>query len=269
MSKNEYINGMLEYEMSRLYSNILCFSTTRHGGHSKGNYATFNCNPFVNDIEFDCKLNTIHLQTVYGLQHSDILFAKQTHSTNVLCIDDDFIGADHCVRKQKLNGVDALITDHKNVCITVFTADCVPIALYDTKNTAVGVVHAGWRGTNGRILLATLQEMNKRYGTQGENIVAAIGPSISVKAFEVGNEVYDAFRESGFDMESIAQKNADTGKWHIDLWQANKQQLIDFGVDNTNIEVAGICTYTQYKDFFSARRLGINSGRMTTGIMIK
>lgn len=269
MKKYEYINGMLEYEMSRLYSNILCFSTTRHGGHSKGNYATFNCNPFVNDIESDCKLNTIQLQNIYGLQHSDILFAKQTHSTNVLCVDNDFMLSDEYTRQQQLTGVDAMITNLKNVCLTVSTADCVPISLYDTKNTIVGVVHAGWRGTNGRILLNTLQEMNRIYGTQGENVFAAIGPSISVNAFEVGDEVYDEFRKSGFDMEKIARKNTDTGRWHIDLWKANMQQLTDFGVYSDKIEVTGICTYTQHYDFFSARRLGINSGRMTTGIMIK
>ena len=103
------------------------------------------------------------------------------------------------------------------------------------------------------------------YGTDGADISAVIGPGISLAAFEVGDEVYEAFRLAGFPMDRIARKQE---KWHIDLPEANRLQLLDFGVPSAAIETAGICTYTHCDDFFSARRLGIRSGRMLTGIML-
>ena len=108
--------------------------------------------------------------------------------------------------------------------------------------------------------------MRLHYGSDGKDIIACIGPSISLESFEVGDEVYAAFAEAGFDMTRIAWKYE---KWHLDLWEANRLQLLTHGVLPEHIEVAGICTYQQHKDFFSARRLGIQSGRILSGIMLK
>ena len=91
-------------------------------------------------------------------------------------------------------------------------------------------------------------------------------PSISLEAFEVGDEVYTCFEQQGFDMQRIALRQE---KWHIDLWEANRMQLLDFGVLPSNIELSGICTWKENADFFSARRQGIASGRILSGIMLK
>jgi copper oxidase (laccase) domain-containing protein len=99
------------------------------------------------------------------------------------------------------------------------------------------------------------------------DLKVVIGPSIGPDAFEVGDEVYEAFSQAGFDMNEIAFKR--NGKWHIDLWQANALDLQQTGIARENIEIAGICTYQQHEDFFSARRLGIKSGRIYTGIVIR
>ena len=99
-----------------------------------------------------------------------------------------------------------------------------------------------------------------------QDVVAAIGPGISLQSFEVGDEVYQAFQDARFDMNVISRRYS---KWHIDLWEANRIQLISAGVNPDNIEVSGICTYTANEDFFSARRLGINSGRIISGIILK
>ena len=101
--------------------------------------------------------------------------------------------------------------------------------------------------------------------TEGKDVYACIGPGISQEAFEVGDEVYEAFRQAGFDMERIAVRK---GKWHIDLWEANRMQLLDFGIEPSHIELSGICTYKNNEDFFSARRQGTASGRVLSGIMI-
>ena len=127
----------------------------------------------------------------------------------------------------------------------------------------------GWAGPPGRVADVVLPSrarrvMSGRYGTEGKDVVDCIGPGISQDAFEVGDEVYDAFRESGFDMSRIAVRR---DKWHIDLWEANRMQLSASGVRPENIGLSGICTYHNAADFFSARRLGIRSGRILSGIM--
>ena len=112
--------------------------------------------------------------------------------------------------------------------------------------------------------------MCNRYHCQTSDIKAIIAPGISIDSFEVGDEVYEAFAQAGFPMEKIAKRYPSTDgneKWHINLWEANRLQMIDHGIKEENISIAGICTYKQHKDFFSARRLGINSGRIFTGII--
>ena len=91
--------------------------------------------------------------------------------------------------------------------------------------------------------------MASLYGTEGKDVIACIGPSISLESFEVGDEVYTAIQEAGFDMSRIAKRYE---KWHLDLWEANRLLLLVKGVLPENIEVSGICTYQNHGDFFSA-----------------
>lgn len=254
---------MLEYGLVKSYPDIFCFSTTRHGGYSEGNYASFNCNHYCGDREEDVKRNREHLRALLP-QPDALVIPHQTHGVKVGIIDEAFI---RCSEEQKtcqLEGVDALVTDVPGQCICVSTADCIPVLCYDVRHQAVAAIHAGWRGTVGRIVSRTLQTMKERYGTRGEDVIACIGPGISCEAFEVGDEVYEAFEQAGFEMQAIARRKA---KWHLDLWEANRLQLLAEGVCPSAIEVAGICTYSRHEDFFSARRLGIRSGRILTGIM--
>lgn len=195
----------------------------------------------------------------------EIVVPRQVHSTEVFRIDSSFMSLSAEERSSALEGMDAVMTDIPGMCLCVSTADCIPILLYDSRSKAVAAIHAGWRGTVGMIVTRTLSLMAEAYGTSPEDVHAVIGPGISLLSFEVGDEVYDAFSRSGFNMDMIARRY---GKWHIDLWEANRQLLVDAGVKPGNIEVCGICTYTCHDDFFSARRLGINSGRMLTGIML-
>ena len=115
-----------------------------------------------------------------------------------------------------------------------------------------------------RIVRQTVQAMQARLGTQAADLRAVIGPGISLQAFEVGQEVYDAFLAAGFPMESIAVRH---DKWHIDLWEANRLQLKEAGVQD--IQIAGVCTYTHPDLYYSARRLGIQAGRILNGIMLR
>ena len=112
--------------------------------------------------------------------------------------------------------------------------------LYDRTHQAVAAVHAGWRGTVNGILSHALGKMQQLYNTAGKDLIACIGPGISLPAFEVGDEVYEAFREKGFRMDYISEWKPETHKYHIDLWAANRMQLSDFGIPASQIETAGI-----------------------------
>jgi len=114
----------------------------------------------------------------------------------------------------------------------------------------------------------TLGVMKETFDSNGPDILACVGPGISLQSFEVGKEVYDVFRNQGCNMQRISEWNNETGKYHLDLWEANRMQLLEFGIPAEQVQVAGICTYIHHDEFFSARRLGIKSGRILSGIML-
>ena len=247
---------MLEYGILKPYSNIFAFSTTRHGGCGEEAYATFNCTHYCGDNPGHVKANLETLSALLPVHPRVVVIPRQTHTTNVRVIAD-------VPTSEELQDVDAVVTHLKGFCLCVSTADCVPVLLYDKDKQVVAAIHAGWRGTVGRIVEKTLEVMRLHYGSKGKDIVACIGPSISLESFEVGDEVYAAFEEAGFDMNCIARRYE---KWHLDLWEANRMQLLACDVLPEHIEVAGVCTYRCHEDFFSARRLGIKSGRILSGI---
>lgn len=246
--------------------NTTAFTTTREGGCSSGQYATFNANHYCGDNPQHVAANRTALCALLGIPPDHLVVPHQTHGTDLRIIDQHFMSESDEQRTLQLESIDATMTDMSGVALCVSTADCVPILIYDPIHHAAAAVHAGWRGTVARISELTLQAMNSRYGTRGHDCCAIIGPSISVDCFEVGDEVYDAFAMAGFDMQAIAVRHA---KWHIDLWECNRLQLESQGVSHDKITMADICTYRQSDRFFSARKLGINSGRMLTGIIMQ
>lgn len=237
-----------------LGDHVVAFSTTRHGGCSTGNYSGFNINNYCGDETSHIVENRRSLAAVLGIDDNHIMMPHQVHGTEVRRIDGP--------QQEVIEGVDAVMTDVPQLCIGVSTADCIPILLYDETHHAVCAVHAGWRGTVKRIVHAATHAMHATYGTEPFQLKAVIGPGISLESFEVGDEVYQQFADAGFNMGQIARKYS---KWHIDLPLCNRLQLEDWGVKD--IYMSGICTYQQYNDYFSARRLGVNSGRIFTGIM--
>ncbi len=259
---------MLGFSSLKSYPNIFCFTTTRLGGKSKAKFASLNCSPFSGDdiecVEENWKIVNKLLPCDYRCK----IIPYQTHEDNCLIIDERTISLPEKEQQVLLNGVDALITNVPKVLLTISTADCVPIVFYDPCKQVVGVAHAGWRGTVKKIALKVIQLMTSIYHCNTLDIKVCIGPSISVEAFEVGNEVVEEFRKGGFNMLNILQKNSITDKFHIDLWKANEELLISAGLLQKNIEVSGLCTYMKSNEFFSARKLGIRSGRNCTAIML-
>lgn len=237
---------------------VTAFSTTRQGGCSTGNYAAFNINGYCGDDEVHIAANKVALCSLLGIDSNRLVMPHQVHDCVVRRIDGPQQGV--------IEGVDAVMTDVPQLCIGVSTADCIPVLLYDSTHRAVSAVHAGWRGTVLRIVQKAVEAMHDTYGTAPADLQAVIGPGISLDSFEVGDEVYDQFLSAGFDMQPISRRDA---KWHIDLPMCNRLQLMEAGIPSNNIQMTNICTYQQYDRYFSARRLGIQSGRIYTGILIK
>lgn len=245
---------------------VKAFSTKRLGGVSLGNYDSLNLD-INNGDSLKCVSENRHLlcQSL-NIDESQLIMPKQTHGNMVACITKHFFYLSLLEKSLFLEGVDALITNEPGICIGVATADCVPILFYDSFKKVVAVAHAGWRGTVNKIVNKVVFEMQKEYGTCVTDLKVIIGPSISQKAFEVGDEVYTAFKEAEFDMSTIAMRSG--LKWHLDLWLANQRLLINNGIMKNQIEFSSVCTYYNFHEFFSARRLGIHSGRIFTGMML-
>ena len=249
-------------------SSVTAFSTTRHGGCGDGAYGTFNCTPYTGDVPAVVRAHQEQLCRWLDIPTERLIVPYQTHGRNLLIVDDAFMQLSRDARYALLQDKDAVMSNVREVCLCVSTADCIPVLLYDRRHQAIAAIHAGWRGTVAHIVGRTLEAMREVYGTQGEEVEAVIGPGISLEAFEVGHEVYEAFAEAGFAMETISCWHADKEKYHIDLPAANRQQLLDAGVPSGQIHDSAICTFAQYRDYFSARRLGIRSGRILNGIML-
>lgn len=264
-----------------LSDDVKAFSTTRHGGVSEGNYASLNINEYCGDSKANTDANRLLLANELGIDANHIIMPHQTHGVESRIIGEEFATLPDGVKKMLLEGVDAVMTNIPGMCIGVSTADCIPVLLYDEEHHAAAAIHAGWRGTQARIVHKAVQEMRMAYQTDPTKLKAVIGPGISLDNFEVGDEVYAAFEQAAFDMSAIAEKrikrnpNADDPakaferKWHINLPLANIQMLTHNGVDEANIINTGICTFDNADNYFSARRLGIESGRIYTGIIIR
>lgn len=264
-----------------LSDDVKAFSTTRHGGVSDGNYASLNINEYCGDSKANTDANRLLLANELGIDANHIIMPHQTHGVESRIIGEEFATLPDGVKKMLLEGVDAVMTNIPGMCIGVSTADCIPVLLYDEEHHAAAAIHAGWRGTQARIVHKAVQEMRMAYQTDPTKLKAVIGPGISLDNFEVGDEVYAAFEQAAFDMSAIAEErikrnpNADDPakaferKWHINLPLANIQMLTHNGVDEANIINTGICTFDNADNYFSARRLGIESGRIYTGIIIR
>ena len=262
---------MMELEKLSFIKPLLgveAFSTTRGEVDRRNAYSGVNLCDYVGDDALRVLDARLTLAMQLGVDLDDLVMPRQTHSCRVAVIDERFLALDIDKQEAALEGVDALVTKLQGVVIGVNTADCVPIVLVDWQAGVVAVAHAGWRGTVGRIGEAVVKEMC-RQGASADHIQAALGPSICQECFEVGDEVVEAFKQAHFNLDDIVTRNAATGKAHIDLRAANRAVLVAAGVPVGNIVESQHCSRCEHDRFFSARRLGINSGRTFTGIFRK
>jgi YfiH family protein len=243
------------------YNTIKHFVSGRSGGVSEGEIGSLNLSFRAGDTPLNVQENRSRLALSLGITPTQLFFPAQTHSIHVKRVESG-------TSADSLTDTDALISNSPGLCICVMSADCVPILMYDPVSKAVAAVHAGWRGTVGKILTSTVKAMQAAFGTHPRDIIAGIGPSICPEVYEVGEEVVQAALAAFGTKQGLITKEDGQGKGYFNLWEANRLQLLDLGVAADSIEVAGICTYRQSHQFFSARKSGNRAGRFAAGIML-
>jgi hypothetical protein len=202
------------------------------------------------------------LADALGDEALHFIVANQTHSDNIEIITTPATHGWQRVDDAIIN-CDSLITQQRNLVLTILTADCVPILLYDPVHEVIAAIHAGWKGTQSQIVSKTLKKMVESFGTQTENIIAGIAPAIGECCYEVGEDVAKHF--SHIPHAYTPKKE----KYMLNLPYINKKQLIDAGVHEINIEMSNICTACEVNRFFSYRKEQGCSGRFMSMIMLK
>lgn len=231
--------------------------STRLGGISRKPFDSMNLgNPNgceIQDLRDNIRRNYRLLQEAAGCAERELLYLHQIHGAHVVRVTRDR------PHDNNLKG-DALVSDDPSRVLSVRIADCVPVLLSSDDGKLVAAVHAGWRGAIAVVVLAALEEMNRSSDVPAERIVAAIGPSISFAAFEVGAEVIEEFEKS-FGPTAPVRRRPD-GKGYVDLRESLLRQLHSAGVPENQIDTTDCCTFTHADQFFSHRRDKGITGRM-------
>lgn len=251
MQRN-FVNGTIFYQSQALleFSNVKHAVTTRHGGVSPAPFDSLNLSSHVGDTVERVHENLDRLHHALGIDRRNTVDASQAQADRVAVITETERGT-------RVNAVDGLITNRRAVTLMLRFADCVPILLYDPAHQAIGIAHAGWRGTVSKVLTNTVRAMGEQFGTQPNTLIACIGPSIGPCCYEIGGDVQAKVEHAFPDTPELLL--TENGSTHLNLWQANAVQLHALGVKQ--VEIAGVCTADHTQDFFSWRRENANTGR--------
>jgi hypothetical protein len=202
-----------------------------------------------------------------GYKLEDIVTPNQIHGDNVFKVEEIHRGRGSLKYADSIPETDALITNVPNLPLMLCFADCVPIMFIDVENGAVGIAHGGWKGTMKKIAAKTFLAMKENFGTLPKDCLVGIAPSIGSCCYEVGDEVLKTCAEV-FPNNPELIKNRD-GKNYLDLWQANKIQLMEVGIPEDNIDVADECTCCNSNWYFSYRAAHGETGRIAAVIALR
>ena len=192
-----------------------------------------------------------------GVDASRFTTCQQVHGSKVTLVTEKLVGSGAVNFADTIADTDALITNLPDVPLMLFYADCVPVLFADLESGAIGLAHAGWRGTVANIGVKTLAAMGEDFGTKPQNVLVGIGPSIGACCYEVDDFVRD--QAQGYE-EFFASKCG--GKYQLDLWGMNVNQLVQVGVPAENIMISGVCTNDNVELFCSYRAEQGKTGRM-------
>lgn len=239
------------------YKNITHFITTREGGVSPEPYNTLNLAFHTGDQPRNVLKNRLILARALGIAPEDIVNGEQVHGANVAIVSEKGLTP---------AATDGMVTNKPGICLLVLVADCVPLIFYDPRNRAIGVAHAGWKGTVAGISQKIVQTLCREFNSKPEQLLVAIGPSIGPCCYEVQGDVVKIVRQALPDSQQLLSQHQN--RWYLDLVKANEIQLLNAGVKQKNIQTANLCTRCHSKTFYSARASKGPTGRFGVGIML-
>lgn len=246
-------NGITYYQFNSLVEHKIAHAIfTRHGGVSPQPWSSLNVGAMVGDELSRVRENRNRVFSAIKVSPDSVYEVWQVHSDEVIITD--LPKPPRAVHKK----ADVILTDKRQVNLFMRFADCVPLFLYDPVNNAIGLAHAGWRGTVIKTAHAAVAAMQTTYGSTPEKIIACIGPSICQEHYPVGEEVVCAVKDTfGSEANDLMQY---TGKEvRFDLWKANQLILEQTGI--IQIEVAKICTACEVQNWYSHRAENGSTGR--------
>lgn len=240
--------------------------TTRVGGTSEAPCASLNMALHVGDNPASVLANRALACQALGINPDELVSGEQVHGDRVTVVADGDKGRGARLLEESLPETDALITATPGVPLASYYADCVPLFLFDPVKQVVALAHAGWKGTAAKIGLKTVQKMAEVFAVDPADCLAGIGPSIGPCCYEVSGQVAGLF--SGIFSRPVLSETLPSGKRRLDLWQANYYTLLEAGLPERNITIAGVCTACHNDLFFSYRAEEGVTGRMASLIML-
>ena len=241
--------------------------TTRLGGVSEGEFTPMNMAFNRGDDRDRVTENYRRFCTSAGFEFENLVASAQDHHTYVRAVTsaDKGVGI---YKPRDMESVDALVTNEPGVTLVTYYADCTPLFFIDPVSRAVGLAHAGWRGTVGRIGEKVIGKMTALYGSDPRNIRAAVGPAISVCCYEVDEPCARHFRAlTDLDTEKFLFPK-EGGKFMLDLLETNRQILTAAGVPDENITVSDLCTNCNSDLLWSHRATQGRRGTMSAFLSI-
>lgn len=231
--------------------------STRLGGVSEGKFSSMNLATNRGDDPVNVRKNYELIGNALGISPEDMVYAKQTHTVNVLHVNSSHRGMG-ILRDRDFDNTDALITDEPGVCLVCGFADCIPLFFVDPVKKAIGLSHSGWRGTVNNIAAETIRQMHADFGTEPKDIIAFIGPGICRDHYEVGEDVASEFtgHYSSLRLSHIlksAAPDSTGGKYLLNLHMACFYNITGTGVIPENVYITDLCTFCNPGLFFSHR----------------
>ncbi len=241
--------------------------STRQGGVSPAPWDSLNLGASRGDDPANVQLNFNRFCSVIGTDDKALVKNHQVHGTVIRPVTRADILPDPA--QPGTFEADGLVTDEPEVCLTIFSGDCIPILLYDPVRRCIAAAHAGWRGTAAGIAARAVETMVRDYGCQVGNILAAIGPGIGPCCFETHGDVPDGLRAGlGEDAAPFIRPLSKTGKFSVDLKGANARFLERAGLAPEHIAVCSACTACCLDEFWSHRVQGGQRGSMAAMIQL-
>lgn len=217
----------------------------------------------VGDDPANVIANRTNIASSLGFDLEAWTCAEQVHGNHVARVTRKERGKGRLSRESAVQQTDGLTTNESDVLLTSFYADCVPLYFFDPESKAIGLAHAGWKGTVLNIAGNMIRHFEEQYGTDRQRLLAAIGPSIGTCCYEVDERVIEKVKQLSIPVEIVKKMN---GHYDLDLKECNRQLMIKAGINPNCIEISTWCTSCEPEFFFSHRRDQGKTGRMASWI---